>query len=319
MNRRAARGSDDADLFSDAPRFSLEVSASSHFLLDDLHDFNEFRSLRYHQDAERKRLIGEVTNLEGRVSRLTEAIASGASSVPELVAQLQDAAAAAVLIASLATQLRSFVERVRFREPVNIEVRGIELAVTGIDTHATFEVQWMTQIAQLDASQGMYDYLRQVVIFGPGQYKFDFTIDTVTWGTEVSLDDVPPHVLIPLPERTLPKPVQVLDIAMLRNRPQSDPKDAPELEPLIEAQERQLVRGGAHLLEFVLDARLEHLEGIFRQHDVQASRLRSGSFMCPHSPRKVPVTSLNYCRSDTLLNARISSSSSDRSCSTVAN
>ena len=43
-----------------------------------------------HQDAERECLTGELTTLEGRVGRLTQAIASGALSVPELVAQLQE-------------------------------------------------------------------------------------------------------------------------------------------------------------------------------------------------------------------------------------
>jgi hypothetical protein len=142
-----------------------------------------------------------------------------------------------LLVAGHATESRAYIERVRFKEPLNVEARGVALAVTGIDLHAAFDVQWMKQVARLDASQGMYDYLRQVVIFGPGQYKFDFTIDTVTWGTEVALDDVPPHVLVPLHQRQRPKHVQLFDIGMLKNMPQSDPKDAPDLELLIDTDE----------------------------------------------------------------------------------
>ena len=95
----------------------------------------------------------------------------------------------------------------------------------------------MTQVAQSNASQGIYDYLRQLVIFGPGQYKFDFTIDTETWGTEIDIDHAPPHVLVPLDQRVLPAHVRVLGIGMLRNMPQSDLKGAPDLDGLIDTHE----------------------------------------------------------------------------------
>jgi len=46
----------------------------------------------------------------------------------------------------------------------------------------------MTQVAALDASKGMYDYLRKVVILGPGLYQAHVTVDSETWGEPVIIE-----------------------------------------------------------------------------------------------------------------------------------
>lgn len=142
-------------------------------------------------------------------------------------------------IASVATRSRSFLARFKFREAMLVDVRGFNLSVSGIDVRAAFTIQWMTQIAEIGASQGMYDYLRKVVLFGPGAYQFHVkNINTRDWGTPVDIEDVPPRLLIPLDQRPNPEiPLMEMTLAMVKNMPQSDLKDAPDLDPFIESEE----------------------------------------------------------------------------------
>jgi hypothetical protein len=60
--------------------------------------------------------------------------------------------------AGLATRSRSFVAKYRFLQPIGFDIRGFNILMSGIDIRASFTVQWMTQIAEIGASQGMYDY-----------------------------------------------------------------------------------------------------------------------------------------------------------------
>jgi hypothetical protein len=148
-------------------------------------------------------------------------------------------AAKILKIAAPATRSRSFLARFRFRVPIPFDLRGCEVLVSGIDIRAAFAVQWMTQVAEIGASQGMYDYLRKVVLFGPGPYQFHLkNVNTQDWGTPVGIDDVPPHLLIPLDHRSNPGiPSTEMTLAMIKNMPQSDPKDAPDLDPFMDSEE----------------------------------------------------------------------------------
>ena len=100
-------------------------------------------------------------------------------------------------IAGMATRDRSFVARYNLRGPISVVARGVELLVTSIEINAAFTVQWMTQVAEFGASQGMFDYLRQVVVVGPGLHQVHLTVNTETWGTPVDIDEVPPRLLGP--------------------------------------------------------------------------------------------------------------------------
>ena len=148
-------------------------------------------------------------------------------------------AAKLLRIAGPAERSRSFLARFRFREPIRVDVRGLNLFVSGIDIHAAFTIQWMTQIAEIGASQGMYDYLRSVVVFGPGPYQYHLkNINTQDWGTPVGLEDVPPRLLVPFDQRPHPgMPLMEITLGMLKNMPQSDPKDAPDLDSFIDNEE----------------------------------------------------------------------------------
>jgi hypothetical protein len=88
-------------------------------------------------------------------------------------------------VAAVATRSRAFVAKYKFRQALEFEVRGIPVEVIGVDIRAAFTVQWMTQVAEIGASQGMYDYLKKVVLFGPGPYQFHVTVNSETWGEPV--------------------------------------------------------------------------------------------------------------------------------------
>ncbi len=142
-------------------------------------------------------------------------------------------------IAGLATRSRSFIARFRFREALRFDIRGVNILVSGIDIRAAFTVHWMTQVAEIGASQGMYDYLRKVVVYGPGDYQFHLrNVDSKDWGTPVGIEDVPPRLLIPPDQRAnLGMPAMEMSLAMIKNMPTSDPKDAPDIDRFISSQE----------------------------------------------------------------------------------
>jgi Restriction endonuclease len=153
----------------------------------------------------------------------------GKSLEPWVAAKLLD-------IAVHATRPRSFTARFRFRMPIIAEVRGINLVVNKIEIRAAFTVRWMTQVAEIGASQGMYDYLRKVVVFGPGEYQFHLkNVDSKTWGTPVDIKDVPPQWLVPSVDPGVP--FIEMRLRMVKNMPQSDPKDAPDIDRFIESEE----------------------------------------------------------------------------------
>ena len=141
-------------------------------------------------------------------------------------------------ISSMATLSRAFIARYKFRDSVEFHFREIPFEVVGIDIRAAFKVQWMTQIAEINASQGMYDYLKKFVVFGPGAYQFHITVNSETWGEPVDVKDVPPQLIIPFDQRTPPEiPINEMNFAMIKNMPQCDPKDAPNLAKFIESRE----------------------------------------------------------------------------------
>jgi Restriction endonuclease len=138
-------------------------------------------------------------------------------------------------LASTATRSRSFSAKYRFLQPIGFDIRGLCILVSGIDIRAAFTVQWMTQVAEVGASQGMYDYLRKIVLVGPGPCQLHLkNVNTQDWGSPVAIEEVPPRLLIPPDERANPgTPLVEMTLGMIKNLRQSDPKDAPDLDPLI--------------------------------------------------------------------------------------
>ena len=142
-------------------------------------------------------------------------------------------------VAGMATRSQVFLARYKFRQTLELAFRGVPIEVVGIDIRAAFTVQWMTQVAEIGASKGMYDYLRKVVVFGPGSYQFHVTVNSETWGKPVSAAEVPPRLLVPMDQRPQPAvpPFNEMILGMIKNMPQSDPKDAPNLDQFLLSEE----------------------------------------------------------------------------------
>lgn len=138
----------------------------------------------------------------------------------------------------MATISRSFLARYKFRQALQFDFRNIPVEVTGIDIRGAFTVQWMTQIAEVGASKGMYDYLRKLVIVGPGAHQFHLTVNSETWGEPVSVDEVPSRLLIPMDQRQRPgHRFNEMTLGMIKNLPQSDPNEAPDLDSFLVGEE----------------------------------------------------------------------------------
>ena len=141
-----------------------------------------------------------------------------------------------------AARSRAVHMRFTFRQPIPVTVKGLQMDVTAIDLRAEFTVQWMTQEAEIGVSAGMYDYLKKRVVFGPGPHQFHLkNVNTKTWGRPVDLDQVPPRLLIPRHERStgseIPPAAEYLTLAMIKELPGGDPKNAPKLDPFLASEE----------------------------------------------------------------------------------
>jgi hypothetical protein len=132
---------------------------------------------------------------------------------------------------------KSFSARCTFREPIGFEIRGSIIPLNAIDIRGALTVQWMTQVAEISASRGMYDYLRKVVISGPGHFQFHFkNLNTETWGTAIGIEDVPSELLVPMDQRPAPPsdvPFPDLTLGMFKNIPLVNPGDAAEIDQFV--------------------------------------------------------------------------------------
>ena len=130
--------------------------------------------------------------------------------------------------------------RFKFKEAIGLRFQDIRVEVIGIDIRAAFDVRWMTQVAEIGSSQGMYDYLRKVVLTGPGQHQYHLTLNTETWGQPVPIEEVPPRLLVPMDQRIDPNiPLTEVTVGMVKNLPQGDPKDAPNLDAFVASEDTE--------------------------------------------------------------------------------
>jgi hypothetical protein len=98
------------------------------------------------------------------------------------------------MMAAAAVDSRSFTASYSL-QPTSFQVRGIDVQVTMIEVKTSFVVEWWTQVAQIDASTGMYDYLRKRIILGPTPSQFHTTLDTQSWGRQIAKEEVPERYL----------------------------------------------------------------------------------------------------------------------------
>jgi restriction endonuclease len=138
-------------------------------------------------------------------------------------------------IAATATKSRSMFMKFIFRAPLPVVLRGVDLSVTALEVRADFKVQWMTQVAEIGASSGMYDYLQKRVILGVGpQQRHLKNVDAENWGEPVDIDDIPPRLLAPPAVGMTPAG---MSLGLIKGLPGSDPKDAPNLDAFVYAEE----------------------------------------------------------------------------------
>lgn len=60
-----------------------------------------------------------------------------------------------------------------FTQPVTLEFAGNPIDIDGIDFQFPVDTQWLSQVVSLDASLGMYDYIRGRIRLGPGETKYE--------------------------------------------------------------------------------------------------------------------------------------------------
>jgi hypothetical protein len=142
-----------------------------------------------------------------------------------------------IRLAFAANWSRAVYMRFTFQQALLTTVRGLHLFVTSIDLRAEFTVQWMTQIVEIGASSGMYDYLQKQVVFGPGSHQFHLkNINTQTWGQPIDIDQVPPRLLNRVDQNSegkIPQAAEYMTFASIEGLPGGDPKGAPNLDPLL--------------------------------------------------------------------------------------
>lgn len=127
--------------------------------------------------------------------------------------------------------------RWRFREPFELTVRGLRVPVSEIEIRTGLNVEWWTQIVEIGASNGMYDFLRKQVLTGPGERQFMLkNVDTATWGSQVNFADLPHEALSSAKDASTPNRVE-MSLALVMGLPGKDPKDAPEFSEYVTLHE----------------------------------------------------------------------------------
>ena len=88
----------------------------------------------------------------------------------------------AMLVASQAN-LEQYSLRFRFKQPTDFQARGRSVRVRSLSIAFTPKTQWLSQVVQLDAATGIYDYLRGRVQLAGGSVSYfmnNINFDTAT-------------------------------------------------------------------------------------------------------------------------------------------
>jgi hypothetical protein len=92
----------------------------------------------------------------------------------------------------------SVTERLRasfqFREPLKFSCGEESLVLKAVEVGFVYRTEWLSQTVRLDASLGMYDYLRGRVRLAPGENQY--VIEGINWDTAEPCD--PPDASTPL-------------------------------------------------------------------------------------------------------------------------
>lgn len=133
--------------------------------------------------------------------------------------------------AAMATHSRTLVAKYRFRRPIQLHVMHVVLPANGVDLKLSFAVQWCSQVVQIGASSGMYDYLRKRVIFGQGNQQY--LLKNVDFDKWTPVDEVPPQLLT-TPSTTEGK--MLVSLGLISGLDMYGEAPAPDLDSLVETQ-----------------------------------------------------------------------------------
>jgi Restriction endonuclease len=82
----------------------------------------------------------------------------------------------------------------RFKQPLTFACGREPLLLNGVEVEVIYNTQWLSQTVRLDATLGLYDYLRGRVRLAPGQNQY--VIGGINWETAEACD--PPNAATPL-------------------------------------------------------------------------------------------------------------------------
>ncbi len=138
----------------------------------------------------------------------------------------------AITFAATSAESRQVVVKYSFKEPVLLHVREIVVPAKGVDLTMNVTIQWCSQVVQIGASSGMYDYLRERVVFGPGAGQY--LLKNVDFNKWSPLAHVPPELLTPPTPR---EREMVVCLAIVTGMDVYDDAPAPTLDLLVDRRE----------------------------------------------------------------------------------
>lgn len=93
----------------------------------------------------------------------------------------------------MASQSGNVTAKYKFKQPITLRIRDVVLPAIGCDLTVSWTLQWCSQTVQIDASTGMYDYLRRRVVLGAGVRQYHLkNVDFDKW---MPVDFIPEHLL----------------------------------------------------------------------------------------------------------------------------
>lgn len=96
---------------------------------------------------------------------------------------------ASAIVAANPNISQKFIATFSFREPTDFDFKGQNILLESIAISLSPETHWYAQKVQLDASLGMYDYLRGRVRLAGGENKY--LINGINFDTGIRLDTAP--------------------------------------------------------------------------------------------------------------------------------
>ncbi|TIV22900.1 MAG: hypothetical protein E5V74_04245 [Mesorhizobium sp.] len=131
--------------------------------------------------------------------------------------------------------------RFRFRPAVLIHHKSSSAFMTEIAVRFTLTGQWIAQLIEIDATSGLYDWLRQRVRLAPSPGETKLTYKDVKWGSGGTVIEIHPNLdsLSPSPVKENEVHMEILDLGGF-----VVPTEYAQLDPHVVAEDADPVRPG---------------------------------------------------------------------------